>query len=149
VISITREYHWPMGHRLRNHRGRCRFAHGHSYVAHVTVEATTDIDRPGRTDDGMVMDFSVLEAVLREAVGTPWDHAFMLEDGDPLVAMFAMAEANGDAQKVVVVECPPTAENIARIIKRNVQALLGTVGRVTRVTVYEGPKSAATCEGGA
>jgi 6-pyruvoyl tetrahydropterin synthase/QueD family protein len=142
--SVTREIGWPMGHRLQHHDGACRLAHGHNYLARVTIECRhLDTRRAGRPDDGMVVDFTALDASMR-AVITPWDHAFMLQRGDPLAAAL-------DAHaRLVIVEYPPTAENIAWMILQELQRMLarqpGSGLFVRRVEVHEGPKSVATAE---
>jgi 6-pyruvoyltetrahydropterin/6-carboxytetrahydropterin synthase len=148
VASVTREYGWAMGHRLQHHEGLCRNPHGHNYVAHVTVDTAVErLDREGRPDDGMVLDFSVLDAALRHVLAD-WDHAFMVENSDPFhEALKAFANVTGEVPKVVVVDCAPTAENIAVMLAEALQQQFrDPFVHVRRVVVYEGPRSAATLE---
>lgn len=142
--AVTREVSWPMGHRLKNHNGPCRLAHGHNYVARVTAECRyIETRRPGKPDDGMVLDFADLDAAVR-AIIARWDHAFMVEDGDPLVTILA-----GEAE-LVIVNCPPTAENIAWLILDELRREFGKATRerilIRRVEVHEGQRSVAIAE---
>jgi 6-pyruvoyltetrahydropterin/6-carboxytetrahydropterin synthase len=134
-VSVTRECGWPMGHRLQAHGGRCRFPHGHSYVARVTVEVSQ-----WPTPDGMVIDFADLDRAIKIVVDD-WDHAFMVDRTDPLFEV--LMELPSESRRVIAVVAPPTAENIAVWLQRGVQAALSPRFIVTRVEVFEGPKSAA------
>jgi 6-pyruvoyltetrahydropterin/6-carboxytetrahydropterin synthase len=137
VISVTRTFHWAMGHRLQRHDGLCRFPHGHNYQADVTVVGALRTAGPA---SGMVLDFSVLDALVR-AVIDPWDHAFMVETGDPLVgALLSVPETT----RLVVVQAAPTAENIAMDLAAGVAAIMPRGLRVSEVRVHEGPKAVAT-----
>lgn len=137
-VSVTREHGWPMGHRLQHHEGRCRYPHGHNYLARVTVQASSWPPPRGEGPEGMVVDFAVLDQAIR-AVTDPWDHSFMCERSDPLAV--ALAEFAGE--RLVLVDGPPTAEHIAHWLFALVQEAL-PYGVVTEVQVFEGPRAAAT-----
>lgn len=83
------------GHRILHHDGKCSRPHGHNYEITVTVTGTL-------TDEGWVVDKGDITSIISE-----WDHRFLLEKGDPLIDAF---EQSGDADAVVVLEHPPTAE---------------------------------------
>jgi len=68
------------GHRLTNYVGKCAHLHGHSYKWEVTVQCTMK----DMLDNGMIMDFKDLKAVMEKCIG-PWDHAFIFNSADPLV----------------------------------------------------------------
>lgn len=138
--TVTRTYVWPMGHRLKDHDGRCRFPHGHTYEAEVTVANSVGLVRSG-TKRGMVIDFADLDAAMR-AVLDEWDHAFMVEDADPFAAALIDFGDRNDC-RLVVVPWPPTAERIAHRLADLVQAALPKGCRVESVRVHEGPKSVA------
>jgi 6-pyruvoyltetrahydropterin/6-carboxytetrahydropterin synthase len=142
VSAVTREVGWPMGHRLFRHDGPCAMAHGHNYAARVTVEClAVDTARAGTPKEGMVVDFKDLDLAIHSVVDR-WDHAFMLQVGDPL-----MDQLEGYADLIRVL-APPTAENIAWMILDGVSRYLAGQTRLTvrRVDVFEGPKSVATAE---
>jgi 6-pyruvoyl tetrahydropterin synthase/QueD family protein len=96
-VSYTHEI--PMGHRLLNHPGRCRHAHGHNYLVTVSYDGQPGVD-------GMVMDFSWLKKAVRSALDK-YDHAFALQAGDPLAALM------NDHAMLVMMDEPPTAEMLA------------------------------------
>lgn len=138
VTTVSRTYTWSMGHRLQRHEGLCRFPHGHTYDATVTVrrEGFLPEDGPGA---GMVLDFHELDAILKKVI-EPWDHGFMVEQGDP----FAQVLIQFYPARVVVVPFTPTAEFIAHDIYHAVLGRLPAGVELVSVSVNEGPKSTAT-----
>lgn len=128
---IERQASFEYAHRLLDHPGKCRFLHGHSGVAIVTVASDT-LD-----GQGMVMDFKYLKQAM-EKVLDQWDHATILQDGDPLVPVL---QALG--QNVVVYKHPPTAECLSRTMLLELkQCGLD----VSKVTIYETEKNCASTE---
>ncbi|MWG32929.1 6-pyruvoyl trahydropterin synthase family protein [Halomarina oriensis] len=91
------------GHRIRHHDGKCSRPHGHNYQVRVEVRGTL-------TDEGWVVDKGDVTSIVDE-----WDHRFLVEAGDPLEAAF---EASGDADALVVLDHPPTAEVMAVVLER-------------------------------
>jgi 6-pyruvoyltetrahydropterin/6-carboxytetrahydropterin synthase len=121
-IGRDRPIRISAGHRLLHHDGKCSRPHGHNYELTVTV-------RGELTDEGWVVDKGVVTDVIDE-----WDHRFLLEAGDPLVAGF---EAAGDADATVVLDAPPTAEVMAAVLEeRLAERLPDTVSSVA-VSVRE------------
>jgi 6-pyruvoyltetrahydropterin/6-carboxytetrahydropterin synthase len=111
MLDVTYTLELPLGHRLQNHGGKCRAAHGHNYLISVTLRGDVD----PRT--GMVIDFSDLKDICR-GFFSDWDHAFCLELGDPLV------EGLRPFARLRTIPIPPTAENLAIHWARGLQALL-------------------------
>jgi len=91
-----------MAHRLPFHEGGCKNIHGHSYQ--MTVEVAGEPDA-----NGMVLDYfdlvSIVEPFIKEI-----DHAFLCDNSDKLIRDFL----KGTSLKVVFVDFPTTAENIAQ-----------------------------------
>ncbi|MEN6605868.1 MAG: 6-carboxytetrahydropterin synthase [Bryobacteraceae bacterium] len=129
--SVTVRVEWEMGHRLPNHNGRCYNLHGHHYIADVTVEGPIKTV-PGQPDEGIVVDFSEIKALLRGQVAL-LDHKFLLSALDPLLPQLMILPG------VVAVPYIPTAENIAL-------TLLWVTPQVKRVRLYETPTSYAEVE---
>jgi 6-pyruvoyltetrahydropterin/6-carboxytetrahydropterin synthase len=77
------------------------------------------------SEDGWVVDKGDVTDIIDE-----WDHRFLLEEGDPLIEAF---EASGDAEGVIVLEHPPTAEVMAVILEERL--LKEFPDRVTGVSV--------------
>jgi 6-pyruvoyltetrahydropterin/6-carboxytetrahydropterin synthase len=68
--SVTRCFTFEAAHQLPWHPGKCRNLHGHGYRLEVTVEG------PVR-DDGMVLDFAEVEAVVVREVIARYDHTYL------------------------------------------------------------------------
>jgi|SRR5579884_915671 len=127
-------------HRIPNHEGNCRAYHGHRYVAEFTCSAPR-LDALGR-----IVDFSVLKSVLGGWIDEHFDHTaiFARSDRDP--AALAVARSNAEVGKpVYMMDCPPTAENIAEELSQIATRLLQPYGiAVRRITVWETPNCYAT-----
>ena len=68
--SVTRAFSFEAAHQLPWHDGKCQRLHGHSYRLEVTVTG------PVR-EDGMVIDFAELKAVVDREVVDRFDHQFL------------------------------------------------------------------------
>lgn len=118
------------GHRLLHHDGKCARPHGHNYEIAVTVEGTL-------TTEGWIADKGDITAVIDE-----WDHMFLVEAGDPLIDAF---EESGDADSLVVLEAPPTAEVMSVVLERKLaRALPSSVADVS----VEVSETSELCGGG-
>jgi len=118
LIGGDRPIRISAGHRLLHHDGKCSRPHGHNYE--ISVEVTGML-----SEDGWVVDKGDVTDIIDE-----WDHRFLLEEGDPLIEAF---EASGDAEGVIVLEHPPTAEVMAVILEERL--LKEFPDRVTGVSV--------------
>lgn len=102
MFRIRKKIRFEMAHRLRKCWSKqCKNLHGHSYVAEIILSAYK------LNDDGMVMDFGELKALLRD-VFEELDHSVILNKEDQLIN--AMREGNA---KTIIVSYNPTAENMA------------------------------------
>ncbi len=100
---ITRRFAIDAGHRLMKHESKCQHLHGHRYVVEVTVGAA-------RLDDvGRVVDFGVVKDAFGGWLNDIYDHGFIVEQGDPLVAWLVEHK-----QKHHVMPCPPSIENLVK-----------------------------------
>jgi len=147
MISVTRKLEFDAGHRIPDHRSQCRNLHGHRYVLEITL--TGDIvDAPGESDNGMVMDFSEIKSIAKQHIVDLWDHAFLVYRGDEAVRGFLDALPD---HKTVVLDCIPTAENLASVIFHTLaphySSHYGTQLRLSRVRLYETPNCWADFEG--
>lgn len=138
-MLITRRLEFDAGHRIPNHRSQCRHVHGHRYAIEVTLRGDI-IDREGAPDEGMVMDFSDVKAILHEKVVSRWDHAFLVYAKDRVMTDFL---ATIPDHRTVVLESVPTAENLAktafRILHGAYRDQYGNHLRLERVRIYETP----------
>jgi len=100
----------------------------------------------------MVIDFSDLKKEM-ESVFEGYDHAFVIERGDPFGDLRALNEnyppKTTGLSRIIEIEEPPTAENLARHWFRKLEFRIGnedTHCRVVSVTVYESPTTSAKYE---
>ncbi|MFZ5556357.1 MAG: 6-carboxytetrahydropterin synthase QueD [Pseudomonadota bacterium] len=138
-MQITRRIEFDAGHRIPNHASICRHLHGHRYALEVTLSGPV-ITREGAPDQGMVMDFGDVKAIAREFVTDRWDHAFLAYIHDTEVLRFLQSLPD---HKTVVLDAPPTAENLAleafRILDAAYRDRYGDRLRLERVRLYETP----------
>lgn len=128
--EITRQFAIDCGHRLVKHESKCRNLHGHRYTIEVTCKGAQDLDEVGR-----VIDFGVIKQKVGDWLDDVFDHGFIVEKGDPLI-MFLIEEA----QKHVVLDCPPSIENLVELWFNGAAELMAEHGIiVTRVRGYETP----------
>lgn len=111
-MLITKQIEIDMGHRVPNHKSKCRNLHGHRYRIEVGVDDKV-ITTKGSSSEGMVIDFGDLKEIMMEVIDKEYDHAFVWYDKDKLFKKFYLALANAD-QKIVIVNFIPTAENLAK-----------------------------------
>lgn len=67
-MILRREYRFEASHVLPRHPGKCQRLHGHSYRFLVEIEG------PIEPDQGMVLDFGDLDALVDGAVLAKCDH---------------------------------------------------------------------------
>ncbi|MDD5330677.1 MAG: 6-carboxytetrahydropterin synthase QueD [Sulfuricella sp.] len=140
-MLITRRLEFDAGHRIPQHKSQCRHLHGHRYAIEVTLSGSI-IAAPGAPEEGMVMDYSDVKAVAQKYVVGPWDHAFLVYAGDTVVADFLKTL---EEHKTVVLDCIPTAENLAakafQILDVAYNDVYGNNLRLERVRLFETPNN--------
>jgi len=131
TATATRRVEWDMGHRLKDHGGKCKNPHGHRYAAEVTVSAPIG-------DDGLVLDFGQIKSTVGAWIDEHLDHTTAYERGDSLMGDFADSARESGCKPFYEMDVPPTAENLACLLGRVSTELLKGFA-VTRVRVYETP----------
>jgi 6-pyruvoyltetrahydropterin/6-carboxytetrahydropterin synthase len=147
MISVTRRLEFDAGHRIPDHRSQCRNMHGHRYVLEITLEGDV-VQKPGASENGMLMDFSEIKAIAQAHIVDLWDHAFLVYEGDTAVRTFLESLPG---HKTVVLDRIPTVENLAAIaFERLAPRYRGEYGnalRLTHVRLFETPNCWADFEG--
>jgi 6-pyruvoyltetrahydropterin/6-carboxytetrahydropterin synthase len=134
MTTITRRFEFDAGHRVLGHEGKCKHLHGHRYVAEVTVTAR-DLD-----DLGRVIDFSVLKDKVGGWIDENWDHNLLVHREDPILAIQPSSAIWGGKDPYLMPNGNPTAENIAYVLFKKTQSLLGSYSiEPVHVRVYETP----------
>lgn len=104
-FQVTKVIEFSYGHRLLNHKGKCRYLHGHNGMVEVDIDAE-QVDAMG-----MVVDFSDVNAIVKTWIDENLDHKMLLCDADPAAAVLAAA-----GEPIFLMADNPTAENIAKLI---------------------------------
>jgi 6-pyruvoyltetrahydropterin/6-carboxytetrahydropterin synthase len=137
MYSVTRRFTFCAAHRLLGHTGKCRYIHGHNYVAEVRVKTLLLNDR------GMVVDFADLKKI-GEWIDKFWDHNIILHPDDPLAVFWTNRNAHdisigdqfptsfdvfGDKAPFIMPGkmANPTAENMARGLCCQASVILGDI----------------------
>ena len=111
ATRIRRWVETDTGHRVPNHKSKCRHMHGHRYRWEAELEGDV-VTLGGVSEEGMLMDFSDVSAILNEYIHDVVDHAFIVYKGDK-DALTALSHM-GDEHRTLIVPFIPTAENLAR-----------------------------------
>lgn len=105
MFEIRRAISFCYGHRLLEHAGKCAHLHGHNGTAVFTLVAAK-LDA-----QGMVVDFQEVRDTVGRWIEETLDHKLILQRRDPaLPALLDLGEP------VVVLDDPPTAETLARLL---------------------------------
>ena len=142
---IRRWVETDTGHRVPNHKSKCRHMHGHRYRWEAELEGEV-ATQGGASEEGMLMDFSDVSAILNEYIHDVIDHAFIVYEGDKeaLVALSHM----GDEHRTMIVPFIPTAENLAKWayeqVEPHISSSYGNSLKLHSIHVRETPKSWAS-----
>ena len=145
TTRIRRFVETDTGHRVPNHKSKCRHMHGHRYRFEAEIEGDT-VQETGVSEEGMLMDFSDVSAILMEYVHDIVDHAFVVYEGDADARK--ACEAMGEGHQTVVVPFIPTAENLAKWafeqVQPHISSAYGNRLKLVAMHVRETPKSTAS-----
>lgn len=144
-MKISKQIEWDMGHRITNHKSKCRNLHGHRYKAEICVEGKL-IKVKNLSEEGMVMDFGLIKEFAIKYVHDVLDHGFMAWEKDELLVSFFKKNPN---QKHIFVPFVPTAENIAAWIfvqlDKRIKDKFKTNLRLYSIKLWETPSSVTVC----
>lgn len=144
-MLVTKTIEIDMGHRVPNHKSKCRNFHGHRYKIEVGVDDKV-CDIQGVSDEGMVIDYGDLKKIMMEVIDKQFDHGFCIYEGDEFAFFFNNAMHERD-QKIIFVPFIPTAENLAKHWFGLIAPKLLDKNILLRyVKVWETPTSTATYE---
>jgi 6-pyruvoyltetrahydropterin/6-carboxytetrahydropterin synthase len=139
MIHVTKVVEWDMGHRVPNHKSKCRNPHGHRYRLELTVGGPL-VEKPGDSSEGMVYDFGDLKGLMMTRVHDVLDHGFMVYQGDQVLTSFFKSCEDQDF-RVLVVPFIPTAENLTQWCYEQLQPALPAGLSIFRVRLFETPNS--------
>ena len=133
MFRVTQEIDFCYGHRLLNYDGRCRNLHGHNGRAVIVLEGKELDER------GMLIDFSDIKRSLRVWIDSELDHRMILNRADPAVPMLKEL-----GEPLFLIDCNPTAENIAKLIY---DKAVSSGFPVVEVSLWETARAHATYAG--
>src|SRR3569833_812460 len=110
MLTNTRKLEFDAGHRIPDHKSQSRNLHGHRYTLEITLVGAV-IEEEGRSDNGMIMDFSDVKALAKQHMVDVWDHAFLVYEKDGVVREFHEKQPNHKNENNNHI---PTVENLAR-----------------------------------
>ena len=112
MFKVSKEFSFDMAHILDGHDGKCQNLHGHTYK--LQVEVSGDLVLEG-AKKGMVVDFTDVKAVVKEAILAPMDHAFIYDTTSERECKIA-ALLNELNSKTFGIPMRTTAEELARFM---------------------------------
>ena len=74
MIKTTKSFTFDAAHFLPSHKGKCANMHGHTYRLDVTVVREDGNLSKSGSDEGMVIDFADLKAIVKAEVIDKLDH---------------------------------------------------------------------------
>lgn len=144
-MIITKQIEWDMGHRVMNHKSKCKNLHGHRYKAEICLEGKLVLKK-GISEEGMVMDFGDIKTIAMEQVHDVLDHGFMVWEKDQILTEFFNSHPD---QKHLFVPFTPTSENIAlwifKRLDKHYKNNYGTGLKLYEIRLWETPTSLAIC----
>ncbi len=129
MYTVAKEIYFCYGHRLLRYQGKCRHLHGHNGKVEIELASQALDDR------GMVIDFERIKSVIKEWIDRNLDHRMILHEKDPFVPILRKKK-----EPFFLLDCNPTAENIAKLIY---EYALERGLPVVKVTLWETPSSFA------
>ncbi len=139
MIQVTKIVEWDMGHRVPNHRSKCRNPHGHRYRLEVTVRGQLVKER-GSSAQGMIIDFADVKQAMLERIHDVVDHGYMVYEDDDVMRSF-FEENQSENFRVLVVPFVPTAENIAKWCYEQLQDAFPANVSIANCRIFETPNS--------
>ena len=145
TTTIKRFVETDTGHRVPNHKSKCKHMHGHRYRWEAEIEGDI-IQTIGVSDEGMLIDFSDISEILEKYIHDVVDHSFIVYEKDHL-AIQAL-EVLGDGHRTLIVPFIPTAENLAKWafeqVEPHIESKYGQKIKLLAMNVRETPKSWAS-----
>ncbi len=146
-MLITKYIEIDMGHRVPNHKSKCRNLHGHRYKIEAGVDDVI-ITTSGASDEGMVIDFADIKQILMEEIDSKYDHGFCIYNKDKFLEYFERFKDKYE-QKIIIVDFIPTAENLAKHWFELIEGRLKERKiKLRHIKVWETPTSTALYEPG-
>lgn len=171
-FTISKDIELDAGHRVPTHGSKCRHIHGHRYKVRAVCEATSLI--LDGEQEGMVLDFGFLKALMLDHIHDPCDHGYIAWVEDEYFWRYMVGDERGHAPKKVykdlqrqgyaqlnpspeckfyIIGFVPTAEHLAAHwfmrLRKDIKERSYGVATLKEIVVWETPSSTATFKLGA
>jgi 6-pyruvoyltetrahydropterin/6-carboxytetrahydropterin synthase len=144
-MLITKTIEIDMGHRIPNHKSKCKNIHGHRYKIEVGVNDKL-ITKKGDSSEGMVIDFGDLKEIMITQIDNKFDHGFCIYEKDEFWIFFNQLRKEYD-QKIIITDFIPTVENLSKHWYELIKPRLNDLGiKIKYIKVWETPTSTARYE---
>mgnify|MGYP000928710183 FL=1 len=138
-IRVSKRFTFDTAHALMNHNGPCRNIHGHTYHLTVTLRGYISNER-GAGHDGMVMDFSDFNTIVKTHLIDKYDHALVLNAASNEALLMKQNAAEG---KFIIHDFQPTCENMLLHFKTVLSGLFPPGVELFSLRLEETPSSHA------
>ncbi len=148
TTRIRRYVETDTGHRVPNHKSKCRHIHGHRYRFEAEIEGEV-VTSKGVSEEGMLIDFSDVSEILMKHIHDVIDHAFVVSDED--TELLSLLKQMPEEHRTLIVPFIPTAENLAKWafeqVQPHIQTSYGNALKLVAIHCRETPKSIASWYG--
>lgn len=140
MITVTRKMSFDAAHRILNHESKCKYLHGHTYTAEVTItlQSERNLDELGR-----VVDFGEIKKRVGKWIDENWDHNIILNSKDPLWEIVLLHRKFQTpifgGREPYIMDVNPTAENLAMELNNVCCRILPIELTVTNIRIWETP----------
>ena len=145
VTRIRRFIETDTGHRVPNHKSKCKHLHGHRYRFEAEIEGEV-VEESGVSEEGMLMDFSDISVILTTYIHDVIDHALVISESDSDIIQ--LLNHLPEDHRTVLVPFIPTAENLAKWafeqVDPHIESVYGNKLKLIAMHCRETPKSLAS-----
>jgi 6-pyruvoyltetrahydropterin/6-carboxytetrahydropterin synthase len=138
-VRVTKQFSFDMAHALYGYNGPCKNIHGHTYHFEVTLLGFP-IEDDQASQNGMVIDFSVLKLIVHQQIIARYDHALVLNENAPYVRSELLSS---QFEKVYSVPFQPTCENLLLHFLEKITPLFPINTQLVSAVLRETPSSYA------
>ncbi|WP_054940792.1 6-pyruvoyl trahydropterin synthase family protein [Paenibacillus ihuae] len=109
-VSVCKIFTFDSAHQLVGHKGKCSNLHGHTYKLEVVLKGKPSTEA-GHSDEGFVVDFSDIKAIVQQSLVDRLDHAFLAMGNEPVLETL-----QSSGSKVALLGFRTTAENMSAYV---------------------------------
>lgn len=109
-VTVCKIFTFDSAHQLVGHKGKCSNLHGHTYKLEVVLKGVPSSEA-GHSDEGFVIDFSDIKAIVQQNLVDRLDHAFLAMGNEPVLETLTRT-----GSKVALLSFRTTVENMSAYI---------------------------------